>query len=294
MQILEAINNNLILSIIGVPGVLCVIVVLFNKDHQETSSLALLNTLATVVLTAVNIAALFFLLDPIEAVANWVYGLANIPKLSSTVWDSTPWWVAVPVIFLAFDLSEYAIHRIMHRKWFWPAHAAHHSDTHVNAFTAYRVHFLESFLMAITWIFLFTWLNAPGLLPATVMVNYVWVMYVHMDVPWDHGRLRYIIASPVYHRWHHADTAAAHGKNLANKFPFVDMMFGTFYDASAAEVSSVPMGAKASNISDINPLKLVFYPVAQWGRLVREQVRSLAPTPAPAVVSERDHDLTVS
>jgi hypothetical protein len=38
-----------------------------------------------------------------------------------------------------------------------------------------------------------------------------------------------VIATPVFHRWHH--TAAERGgeKNFAATFPLLDMMFGTFY-----------------------------------------------------------------
>jgi sterol desaturase/sphingolipid hydroxylase (fatty acid hydroxylase superfamily) len=38
-----------------------------------------------------------------------------------------------------------------------------------------------------------------------------------------------VIATPVFHRWHH--TAAERGgeKNFAATFPLLDLMFGTFY-----------------------------------------------------------------
>ncbi len=39
--------------------------------------------------------------------------------------------------------------------------------------------------------------------------------------------LERIIVTPHYHVWHHADPECR--KNYANYFPFVDMIFGTFY-----------------------------------------------------------------
>ena len=62
-----------------------------------------------------------------------------------------------------------------------------------------------------------------------VFMSMVLNMYVHMDLDWTHGPLRYVIASPRLHRRHHADVPEAYGKNLANVFPFYDVMFGTDY-----------------------------------------------------------------
>jgi len=53
--------------------------------------------------------------------------------------------------------------------------------------------------------------------------------FVHANLDWTLGPFKYVIASPVFHRWHH--TAAARGgeKNFAATFPLLDLMFGTFY-----------------------------------------------------------------
>ena len=52
---------------------------------------------------------------------------------------------------------------------------------------------------------------------------------VHWDVDVDLGPLRYVIATPRFHRWHHASAAEARGKNLAGIFPVWDLLFGTFH-----------------------------------------------------------------
>jgi sterol desaturase/sphingolipid hydroxylase (fatty acid hydroxylase superfamily) len=38
-----------------------------------------------------------------------------------------------------------------------------------------------------------------------------------------------VIASPVYHRWHHSAAPAAINKNFAGLFPFWDRVFGTLH-----------------------------------------------------------------
>jgi sterol desaturase/sphingolipid hydroxylase (fatty acid hydroxylase superfamily) len=45
----------------------------------------------------------------------------------------------------------------------------------------------------------------------------LYALLLHANVSWTYGRLRYLIASPPLHRWHHG------------LFPFIDLAFGTFY-----------------------------------------------------------------
>jgi sterol desaturase/sphingolipid hydroxylase (fatty acid hydroxylase superfamily) len=53
--------------------------------------------------------------------------------------------------------------------------------------------------------------------------------FVHANLDWTLGPFKYVIAGPVFHRWHH--TAAERGgeKNFAGTFPVFDLIFGTFY-----------------------------------------------------------------
>ena len=38
-----------------------------------------------------------------------------------------------------------------------------------------------------------------------------------------------MIATPVFHRWHHTTQKEGINKNFASTFPFLDLLFGTFY-----------------------------------------------------------------
>ena len=52
--------------------------------------------------------------------------------------------------------------------------------------------------------------------------------FVHANLDWTFGPFKYVIATPVFHRWHH--TAERGGeKNFAATFPVLDLIFGTFY-----------------------------------------------------------------
>ena len=41
--------------------------------------------------------------------------------------------------------------------------------------------------------------------------------------------LRSVIATPVFHRWHHSKDPAAIDKNFAGLLPLWDILFGTYY-----------------------------------------------------------------
>jgi sterol desaturase/sphingolipid hydroxylase (fatty acid hydroxylase superfamily) len=56
-----------------------------------------------------------------------------------------------------------------------------------------------------------------------------YAIFLHADVDWDFGPLRSVIATPVFHRWHHSKDPAAIDKNFAGLLPLWDILFGTYY-----------------------------------------------------------------
>ena len=246
----------------------CYVLFFFFGKKEELSENAAHNTLATVVVAILNIGAIIFFLRDINAFAQRAYNTLGIPTVDPAIWDNVPVLLVCIVIIAAKDFCDYWCHRAMHTRWGWPAHAAHHSDSHVNAFTGLRVHFLEGFLMFVYYTVLLTWLQLPELIPPVIVIMNLFLMYQHMDLPFKHGPLKYLIASPVFHRWHHADTAEAYGKNLAGVMPLWDKLFGTYYEVDA--IGDVPMGALKAGINDTNPFKIYVYPFQEWGRLIKE------------------------
>ena len=193
------------------------------------------------------------------------YGWLSIPSLDKSIWDGVSPWLSIPLVLLAIDFADYWVHRLMHvSKWAWPIHAVHHSDPHPTALTVGRVHLLEAVLMQMTYLLLLAWLSLPyevlgGVAGLRVLHN----MYIHIDVDWDHGPLKYLIASPRYHRWHHADEPKAYGKNLANLFPFYDVLFGTYYMPGTCRIAPGAQGVPT------RALEMVAWPLLVWARLLQ-------------------------
>jgi hypothetical protein len=53
--------------------------------------------------------------------------------------------------------------------------------------------------------------------------------FVHANLDWTLGPFKYVIAGPVFHRWHHTAADRSGEKNFASTFPILDMIFGTFH-----------------------------------------------------------------
>jgi hypothetical protein len=52
--------------------------------------------------------------------------------------------------------------------------------------------------------------------------------FVHANLNWTLGPFKYVLATPVFHRWHHTAMAEGGNTNFAGTFPLWDMLFGTW------------------------------------------------------------------
>ena len=165
-----------------------------------------------------------------------IYASLGLPATTTDPWSRLPWPVVIVVVLLLFDVADYWTHRLMHNSWLWGVHAVHHSEQRMTWLTSSRVHLFEPTIMKLGYVLLLGWIGVPpwALLAANA-VAYLHNRYVHCDVGWNHGRLSRVIASPNWHRWHHSIDPAAHNKNYANVFSFLDVAFGTYYNPKRCE-----------------------------------------------------------
>lgn len=134
------------------------------------------------------------------------------------------------IYLLASDFLLYWIHRTFHGARMWPFHAIHHSAKDVDWTTAYRFHpvnlCLGPFLVDVLMLY-------AGISPIVLLALAPWqtisATFVHANVNWTLGPLKYVIATPVFHRWHHTAPAEGGEKNFAPTFSLWDVLFGTFY-----------------------------------------------------------------
>jgi sterol desaturase/sphingolipid hydroxylase (fatty acid hydroxylase superfamily) len=139
-------------------------------------------------------------------------------------------WLQAVAIFTAGDFLGYWQHRLFHRRPLWRFHAIHHSSRDLDWLSSVRVHpvndVLSRMIVAVP-------LVAVGF-NTTIVALYApfatfYAILLHANLNWDYGPLRFVIASPAFHRWHHTGQAEGLDKNFAGMFPVWDLLFGTFY-----------------------------------------------------------------
>ena len=141
-----------------------------------------------------------------------------------------PLWLQIVVYLIGADVWMYWVHRAFHRPAIWKYHAIHHSSTDLDWISASRFHPIN---LALGSVMADVVLLLAGVPPSVLVLvapfNIAHSAFVHANLNWTLGPLRYVLAGPLFHRWHHTAADKGGSKNFAPTFPFLDVMFGTFY-----------------------------------------------------------------
>ncbi len=185
----------------------------------------------------------------------------GIPRIDPSFWSPLP-AVGVALIGLVWmDFVNYWSHRLRHMGPLWPMHAVHHSDTKMSFLSYYRNHITESVFIPLFHVAFASWLGvSPSAIGGIVLLAGLHQMYVHADLEWDHGPLKRVIASPQFHKWHHANHPDAIDKNFAEILPLWDILFGTYHNPGRCTASTGFVGNPGESAS-----ALILYPFKQWG-----------------------------
>jgi sterol desaturase/sphingolipid hydroxylase (fatty acid hydroxylase superfamily) len=147
-----------------------------------------------------------------------------------TVVSREPRWLQAVEVLILVDLLGYWGHRLFHRRPLWRFHAIHHAVRELDWLSSVRVHPVNEALMRISYVVPLFALGFRGeLLLGVTPVLTLYALCLHANVPWTFGPLRYVLASPAFHRWHHSAEAEALDKNFAAMFPVWDLLFGTYH-----------------------------------------------------------------
>jgi sterol desaturase/sphingolipid hydroxylase (fatty acid hydroxylase superfamily) len=196
--------------------------------------------------------------------------------------STLPFWGQVVVYLLLSDFLLYWIHRIFHRSsLMWPFHAIHHSAKQVDWTTAVRFHPVNVMLQQSAVMGLMIGLGIkPEVIALVAPFDACIAVWQHSNTKWTLGPLKYVIATPVFHRWHHTHPDKGGDMNFAPTFAFWDYLFGTFY---------MPEGKLPQNFGVDDPelaegyLKQLVYPFAGMFKKRDEAAPGLQqPEPPPA------------
>src|SRR5262249_14882132 len=141
-----------------------------------------------------------------------------------------PLWLQAPLVLLLQDLMLYWVHRLFYTRLAWRVPGVPHSPKAAGWMSAARFHPLNH-LLSFTLTDVTTLLLgfSPQALVVLMPINIIYSSMVHANLNWTFGPLRYLFASPVFHRWHHTTQEEGLDRNFASTFPFLDLLFGTFH-----------------------------------------------------------------
>lgn len=149
----------------------------------------------------------------------------RFPQLAS----HQPGWLQFLEILLLFDFLGYVFHRAMHKTaWLWRFHRIHHSSQEMDWLVNVRVHPVDKVLSDCFQIIPTLCLGfSPMPLLAFTIVLGVQGFLIHSNLKLNYGPLRWIVASPQFHHWHHSNDLKAYDKNFAPHLVIFDLLFGT-------------------------------------------------------------------
>lgn len=140
-------------------------------------------------------------------------------------------WLQVPIVIVLSDIGFYCVHFLFHKvPILWKFHAVHHSIETLDWLAGHRVHPVDQILTKGTPLIV---VLAAGFSDAAIgiyAVIYYWhSILLHSNIRLDLGPLRWIIALPQFHHWHHAQQPEAIDKNFAGQIAALDFLFKTAY-----------------------------------------------------------------
>lgn len=167
------------------------------------------------------------------AVAGAIMGAyAQVVPQGTFAWvTAQPLWLQLPAAMLIADIGYYTAHRISHTVPFlWKFHAIHHSIEELDWLATHRVHPVDqifaSMMQMLPLYFLGFSFQTLLIFQAIYSVH---AILLHSNVRLNFGPLKYILASPEYHHWHHADQREAYDQNFAAQFSVIDVVAGTLF-----------------------------------------------------------------
>lgn len=192
-----------------------------------------------------------------------------------TVDHTGPFAVAGYLVVYLFvtDFIFYWYHRAQHvSRTLWPLHELHHTDRELNATSSMRSFWLDrpaqTLCISVPLFYMVgVQTTAAAILP---FVTAGWLIMTHANVRWEFGVWTRILCGPQVHRIHHSILPEHSGKNLAQIFPFIDIVFGTYHHPRPGEfpptgVASLP---GSPSVDDA-----VAKPFRTWVRIAMKNLR---------------------
>jgi len=206
---------------------------------------------------------LFHISDGMKIADFYEHGHGPLSKL--------PLWIQAIGYVVVTDFVLYWIHRAFHGGFLWKYHAVHHASEDLEWISAARFHPVNLALgAALVDVAALLSGISPDIFVVVGPFDIITSCMVHANLNWTFGPLRYVLVSPVFHRWHHA--RAVSDKNFASTLSLWDVMFGTYH---------MPVGELPKDYGiDDKEMPQTFW--AQMAYPIRQRDTAAAPAAAQA------------
>lgn len=160
------------------------------------------------------------------------YWITHIPSNPIVPWvQAQPIWLQFIELLIVVDFTTYWLHRAMHEiDFFWRFHAIHHSTEQMDWLASSRLHIVEVLMtrfVATLPIFLLGF-HTSAVFAYLIFISFH-AIFIHSNVRFRFPYLRWLIATPEFHHWHHSSEKPAIDKNYAAFIPLYDVIFKTMY-----------------------------------------------------------------
>jgi sterol desaturase/sphingolipid hydroxylase (fatty acid hydroxylase superfamily) len=193
--------------------------------HPDASARVDLFYVALRLSGGIQLLAFVFSLGTMYYAANAVhrhFGFALVSAIDSVV-------VQFILVYLVNTLVFYLAHRLMHTRWLWEVHKVHHSATDLNVVTAVRNHPIDFAIMTVVNAFPAALLGAdPVVIVAYFLVNGLYQLAVHSELPFTGRVVDAIWITPAAHRIHHSSRPEHWDRNFGI-LTIWDRLFGTYH-----------------------------------------------------------------
>ena len=160
------------------------------------------------------------------------YWITHIPDNPIVPYvQAQPIWLQFIELLIVVDFTTYWLHRAMHEvNFLWRFHAIHHSTEQMDWLASSRLHIVEVLMtrfIATLPIFLLGF-HTSAVFAYLVFISFH-AIFIHSNVRFRFPYLRWLIATPEFHHWHHSSEQPAIDKNYAAFIPLYDVIFKSIY-----------------------------------------------------------------
>jgi sterol desaturase/sphingolipid hydroxylase (fatty acid hydroxylase superfamily) len=153
----------------------------------------------------------------------------KLTTLSSHI-NLLPWFGQFLIVLFVMDFFIYLRHRFTHQ-YMWRFHIIHHSPNLLNLWVKFRIHPFDLFVAIFfaTWATAFLEIDILIIGSAALAITAIDLLnHTNINLSWPKP-FNYIFSSPNFHKWHHALDTKALNRNYVIVFPFIDLLFGSYY-----------------------------------------------------------------